>query len=241
MLKIIVRETLKTILPSSAPPLLVASMGRSGSTLVYDALVEGMVRARFGAFPYRLNGLVKEEAWNLAGQTFYKGRVYKTHDLPSQFSSSDFPRVVFLFGLASDAARSVLHCEKTYGRAWIEEHFKHLSAIGELEDVPNRDVLRFADQLNAWLTFEGVPVLALRYEDLWNPETENILSRFAGFPVSFPERKNRKSISVELGAVGQRLNNTYADLDRRIAALPSVHLNARAQVLITNSSVAKIK
>ncbi|MDK3019098.1 hypothetical protein [Pseudodonghicola flavimaris] len=232
MLKSAVREGLKAALPASSPPLLVASMGRSGSTVVYDSLVAGMAAARFGERGSRLTGLVRDTAWHLGGARFHSGRVYKTHDFPYDLSPGASPRVVFLFGSTSAAARSVLRCETTYGPDWIAEHLEHLSAHGALRDVPVRDVLRFGEQLDGWLACETVPVLSLRYEDLWRSGAGTVLSRYAGFPVRLPPQRARESASVDLGAVGRQLMDTYAALDGRVAALPAIRANRKAQLLL---------
>lgn len=231
-MKRLVKQTLRHTLPSMLQPVVVASMGRSGSTLVYNALVEGVARARFGLFASRLAGVVRDVAWDFSSQPFANGRIYKTHGFPDGLTAGDRPRVVFLFGSASDAARSVLHCDITYGRAWIEEHFVHLTATGTIKELPKRDVLRFGEQLDAWLGCEAVPVLALRYEDLWVSGADALLSRFAGYPVSLPARRARASAASDRGVLDAQIAETYAPLDQRIAALPAVQMNARAQALI---------
>lgn len=235
MLKAVGREFLRAILPSMQPPILVASMGRSGSTLVYSSLVEGMSAKRFGQQSHWLHGLVRDTAWRLAGKRFCNGRVYKTHDFPYELAPGDRPLIVFLFGSASDAARSVMRCDTIYGREWIDVHFEHLSADGHLEEIPERDVLRFGEQLDAWLACESVPVLALRYEDLWTSGAEAMLTRFVGFQVRLPMRRARGSAGMELGDTGVQLTATYDELDARLAALPAVLANKRAKALINNA------
>lgn len=229
VLKSIIRKLLKGFLPSTQPPILVASMGRTGSTLIYASLVEGMVVKRFGIRSPRLGGLVRETAWRLCGASYRNGRVYKTHDFPEGLKPGERPLVVFLYGSASDAARSVLRCDTVYGCDWIKEHLEHLRAKGAFEDIPDRDVLRFGEQLDAWLSCEIVPVLALRYEDLWTSGAEQKLSRFVGFPVRLPVRRARESTGMELGETSGKLMATYAELDARVAALPAVLTNDRAK------------
>jgi len=241
ILKIILRDFLKAILPSQQPPILVASMGRSGSTLVYDSIVKGMVKKRFFLQAPSLGGLVRDVIWKLSGAHFQNGLVYKTHDLPASLKVGDRPIVIFLFGSASDAARSVLQCENTQGYEWIKSHLKHLSAIGTLDDLPFKDVLRFSEQLDEWLSCQAVPILALRYEDLWTSDAEEKLSHFVGFSVRLPERRARESIGIDLGKKGIEIQSTYAALDAYVAQLPPIYTNDKANIRLQIAKVPNSK
>lgn len=231
-MKRIIKETLKHNLSSRLPPVVVSSMGRSGSTLIYKSLCNGMSHKRFGTTRFKTESLIRDEAWRLEDSPLKNGQVYKTHDFPHALIPSDRLRVVFLFGSASDAARSVLRCETSYGPDWTTEHFVHLAATGDIDEVPNRDVLRFEEQLDSWLSIQSVPVVGLRYEDLWNAGTEEVLSHFVGFRVSLPKRKQRESAGMNFGDLESQLASTYAALDKKISALPSVLLNEKARLLV---------
>ncbi len=231
-----IRELLKQYLPSATDPIIVASMGRSGSTLVYEALCEGMLRARFRFAHERLRGLVRDTAWNLAEANFRNGRIYKTHDFARHLNANPKLKAVFLFGSASAAARSVINCRSTYGDNWIASHFRHLAAKGELSEVPHKDVLRFQEQLDSWLENDRVPTLSLRYEDLWLPESLAELSKFVGFEVKFPARRARESSQANLGDSEGEIQRTYHQLDQRILSLPSIIPNELAQKYLTTIS-----
>lgn len=231
-LKNVTKELVRKILWTDRPPVLVASMGRSGSTLVHSAIANGMARARFGTSKFRTESLVRDDVWELAGARLKKGRVYKTHALPHGLDASQNLLVVFVFGSASNAVRSVFQCEKVYGKDWIEEHFNHLSATGGIDQLARRDVLRFGEQIQFWLSVKNVPVLSLKYEDLWTSGAETILSRLVGFPVCFPERRQRESSSLDLGDKENELLATYTDLDLKISELPTISANDLARDLI---------
>lgn len=231
-IKTFIKRRWQTLTPSARPPVVVASMGRAGSTLVYDALNKGMGLARFGADTYRNERFVRDVAWTLANARFRKGVVYKTHDFPHELKTVQDIRVVFTFGIPSDAARSVLGCDDKYGRAWIEEHFSHLRADGTFDEVCSRDVLRFGEQLDSWTGLTDLPVLALKYENLWDSGAQDALSRFVGFPVTLPVRKARESAALELGDRAKALRSTYAALDARVAAMPDIITNDKARALI---------
>ena len=212
--------------PSRHAPLVIASMGRSGSTLVFEAVCEAMGQARFGRIETirRIGAPIAwETAWNLSDTRFRRGRVYKTHGLADELPRNTGVKVVFLFGAASEAALSVVACRERYGDAWIREHFEHLRADGAFEDLGHRDVLRFRDQLDGWFGLTGVPRLLIHYDALW--ENADVLSRFCGVPVRLPERRAREGAQSVPPEVRAQFEQTYAALDARIAALP------RCQVL----------
>ena len=213
-----IESLLRRGLPSRYPPIVVASFGRAGSTMVHDSLCRAMAMARF----WRPQGLghriVSDYAWDLRDTRLHNGVVYKTHALAHELPVSSRARVIFLFGLASDTVISVLSCRQRYGREWIQAHFEHMRASGTLADLPERDVLRLEEQLDGWLSETRHPVLALRYETLW--DHIGVLSDFVGFPVTLPRRRPRESAVAIGDATVEVVHRTYAALDERITALP---------------------
>ncbi|WP_200382534.1 hypothetical protein [Thiococcus pfennigii] len=217
---------LQSNLGSEYPAIIVGSMGRSGSSLVCNALSRGMARARklhlFGRYG---QSLCRDSAWNLVDRSFRPGVVYKTHSLAEELPNSADVRAVFVFGPASEAALSVLSCRDRYGLAWIEEHFKHLRACGPFEDLARRDVLRFEEQIDGWLAQKKVPLLALHYEHLWEHEEE--ISDYVGFPVRLPARRNRESRQRISDDVACQVAATYSALDAKIAGLSVCSVRGR--------------
>lgn len=219
-----VKRVLQSVLPSTLPPLIVASMGRSGSTLVWSALRQAVAAARFPR-PLRAHGLrlVSDQAWDLDRTRLTPGVVYKTHGLAQELPDCSGAKVVFLFGSATDAALSVLACRDRYGMRWIEEHFAHMRAHGAFDELGDRDVLRFEEQLDGWVQKSGTPRLILHYDAIW--EYEHTLSEFLGTRVSLPPRRQRTGATSADPEMLTRFAGTYAKLDARIATMP------RCQVL----------
>ncbi|MBT8474502.1 MAG: hypothetical protein HKO95_06020 [Rhodobacteraceae bacterium] len=201
--------------PSKRPGIIVASIGRSGSTLLYRSVAEAMSMARFS----RIRGRVFDEAWDLADSTLLRGTVYKTHDHPAALAGRQDLRSLFVFGQPSDIARSVVNQRATHGDAWVAEHLAHMHADGPYEALFERDVLRLESQLDAWSTFTASPVLCVRYEALWDALDE--IRAFTGLPVELPERRERESklLGDEEEAA---LRSVYGALDARVAAMPDV-------------------
>ena len=201
------------------PALVVASTGRSGSTLVYDALVEAVQRERFGTTAGHRARLVPDVAWSLGEKVFRGGAVYKTHDYPRALAGQNNVKVVFVFDLASEIALSVLKCRETEGDDWISEHLDHLKAPGRFDDILETDILGILPQMRAWTKFTGVPVLCVRYEGIW--ENLSAIREFTGLSVGLPERRDRtpKRFSDD---VLKRVSETYGPIDQRVARLPDV-------------------
>lgn len=209
--------------------ILISSMGRTGSTVVFDAVRKSVGQARLPAKPALGVRLVSSQAWDLTTTSLLPGIVYKTHDFPGSLVDSMAAkplRAVFCFGKASAAALSVLSCPKRYGDDWVRRHLEHLRADGTLKDLRSRDALRFEEQVDDWFAEERFPVLRVKYESLWdNPD---ILTEFVGVPVALPVQKARtaKYFDPEIRA---DIQSTFAALDARIGSLPDVSLNGAAQ------------
>lgn len=191
---------------------IVASNGRSGSTMTFLALLKSLKKikpraVKHSSFVARLNDA-----------TFRAPCVYKTHDFPQSLSSwPENTRVVFCFGPAKDSAFSVHAAMEGYGPDWIESHFYHLHANGTYDELFERDVLQQARQIKEWVTFEDVPVLCVHYDAIW--EYQDTISRFTGLEFKPPERRDRapKDIPADLKAKADRV---YDPIDEVIDQLP---------------------
>lgn len=202
-------------------------MGRSGSTLCWRAISQSLAVHRYGAagrlMRKTLGKRLRDEAWDLGNDQMFPGYVYKTHALANELPVDFDGHIVFLFGLASDAALSVISCRERYGDDWLVEHFRHLRAIGSFEELCNRDVLQFGRQIDTWINLQGHDVLALRYETLW--DNVEVLSKFLGFNVELPARLSRTAHSISDIETTRRLHKTYESLDSKIATMPDYILN----------------
>lgn len=194
-------------------------MGRSGSTLIWKALCETLIQHRVVAgssiFTRRL---VNDQAWRLNDRTFFNGVVYKTHAHASELPNNNDAKVVFVFGSALDAALSLYSCKQRYGAEWIDLHFQHLSAVGSFEEMIDKDVLRFREQVDGWINKTGTQRLILRYDAIWDYQDQ--LSEFVGLKVDIPERRQRNSRALLDPILHGRLERTYRDLDLHLASLP---------------------
>lgn len=208
----------QNIFPCPLPPIIVASMGRSGSTLVYTAVSRAIAAERFLWLGRFGGAIVSDSAWDLGEKRYEPGVVYKTHGLAHELPAGAQAKVIFLFGPASDAALSVLACKEKYGQEWIDLHFDHLRATGTVQDLSSSDVLRFEEQVDGWRGKDGVERLILRYDAIW--DHAETLSEFVGCPVKLPVRRARSGVNAAPREEREQFLITYARLDEKFAALP---------------------
>jgi hypothetical protein len=203
------------------PPIVIASMGRSGSTLVYDAVVDAVIASsplRRIIWPKKLTA---DWSWTLGEKALQNGVVYKSHDYPDRLKGTK-ARCLFLFGSCLDAATSVHSAIERFGPAWVNEHFERLKSDGSFSELFDRDVLGFESQIRSWATTEVVPTLCLRFDSLWANNEK--LNDFLGMRVRLPPRRPRK-IELYDTSVLKALKAVYSSIDTKAARLPDAFLS----------------
>lgn len=211
------KSTATAIGSPGRPPVLVASVGRVGSKIVWEAVSRGLSQSVFSLKNPFGRHIVRGSAWDLSRGPLLGGLVYKTHDLPYLLSPRAGARVVFLFGRPSDVVLSVAQCNDRFGASWVADHLSHMRANGQYEEMFTRDVLRLSEHVDAWRTTANASVLGMRYEAVW--KNVGLLSDFVRFPVVLPpfRPRRRPNLPPELITV---VRSSYADLDRKFAELP---------------------
>jgi hypothetical protein len=200
-------------------PVLIASMSRSGSTMLYKSVAESWGQTRFGGLAPSLMPLFSEAAWKLDETPLVGGVLYKTHDLPDYLPRGAKAKVVFTYRKASEVALSIADRHAQRGSKWFIRHRIHLRGEGDFETFLQRDSLGLEAQVDRWSHAQGLDLLGLRYETLWDhvPEIED----FLGFKVQLPEQRgSRRPAGPTLHS--EQLAQTYAALDRKIEAMPDV-------------------
>lgn len=214
--KAVAKTALQAATGRGLPVVVIASMGRMGSTLVYQAACEAMARRSvLGATLGRR--VVSDTAWELTSTRLRPGVVYKTHDLPPRNTHGAHMKAVFLFGPASDSALSVIACEQRYGAGWVREHFEHMHATGTTADLQRSDVLGFRTQIESWATPLPYPVMLLHYDAIW--EYQSVLARFLGVPIVLPPRRRRSPPMID-DDTERQVRAVFQELDSWIDRLP---------------------
>jgi len=148
----------------------------------------GVVLSFFDSFLKRLSSDYLDRISDIES---CKAPVLKTHDLfRSEFAHR--AKYIFIFGDPLESAQSVEQMGKKHGIAWIEEHIHHLVGSGSPEDIFEKDVLNYEEQLKSWGNAQGVFIV--HYDDLWGKEVE--LSQFLGYELRLPERRERAKKSL---------------------------------------------
>lgn len=173
--------------------IVIASSGRSGSTMLFNSIADSLIKQRFNIMP---NGIIwkivkrqcsgfVDRIDNLSSSSY---TVCKTHDLfeNPQISSTKY---IFIYGDPLESAMSVEQVVENYGEGWFRQHQYHLKAKGFYCDLYEKDVLNYEGQLISWLSQSEENVLCIDYLDLW--EKVHVLSHFLGFEINLPPKLPR--------------------------------------------------
>jgi hypothetical protein len=127
-------------------------------------------------------------------------------------------RAVFLFG---DPYKAVVSTrEKRWDRhtwevnGWFRE---------EPPDIYKRDDLGYEEKFDTWTEPHDYPVLALRYEKMW--ENLDLLERYLGCPVDLPPKRERSTTVPP--HLQKSLEDVYGDLKKKIDAAPDAWMPGR--------------
>jgi hypothetical protein len=213
-------EMVTRLLYLGQAPIVIASPGRSGSTMLFESVVEGLVRHRFGV---GINGSIgrflAKRASNflsrLADVDSTSCPVLKTHDLSDELSKIDNVRAIFVYSDPLDSAKSAKNMLEREGVNWMDEHLFNLRSTGSASEILREDVLNYGEQMRSWLGEFRPNVLALPYEHLWDREDE--LSQFLGFEILLPTRRSRSEHECEDAwdvSVYQSLRNLQWELEK---------------------------
>ena len=173
-------------------PVVVASTGRAGSTMLTNSIAKSLVQKRY----YFLPSYVKKILANLAISycdrledinMLNRSPVIKTHDF-YRGELANRIKYIFVYGNAFDSAVSAFRQGELRGSAWLDEHIFHLCGVGSPDEVLKADVLNYEAQLKAW---QNSPAFIVHYSEIW--ELKDELAKYLGFPFVLPTQKARSS------------------------------------------------
>ena len=200
-----------------ARPIVLASMSRAGSSMLFRAVYGSWAALRFGEKAEALTPSIWDYAWRLDETPLLPGVVYKTHDLARYAPRDARPRVLFTYRRASDVALSIAARRDRDGPKWFTRHRDHMRGSGTFADFLLADTLGLQAQVDGWFAAEGLDILGIRFEELWDRRRE--IEDFLGFPVRLPKRTPSSGAAVA-SEQAELIRATYAPLDRRIDAMP---------------------
>ena len=181
--------------------IIVAGMGRCGTSLVLNAIQKATDTGH---------------RWvtHLESAPRLSRKIIKTHDFAPQRRLPSHIKFVYLFG---NPMQIVCSCESK-GPDFINKHYPHMNANPtDHPQVFSKDTMRLGDNVRSWFGASGIDILYLRYETLWDHNSE--ISDFLGFTVTLPPYRARKSNWLDHPQSGA-LQDTYGELNQYLLSAP---------------------
>ena len=215
--KYVIRLIINTCFLSKRPPIFVASIGRSGSTLMYKTISKSLAKERFRFLPSGLGAKLAGGGMWSNYKKLINGVVYKTHLMPKDLQKHKKAKIIFLFSTPSDVVLSVISNKSRLGNKWISKHFKHLKVEGKFNDLSTKDILKIEEQIESWKSIKGLQRIILRYEKIWDYQSE--IEDFLNLKLNFPNRKNRKEILLEAKFQREACIKLFENLDKKVSKM----------------------
>ena len=191
-----IRTHLQLRLFEDSSPIVVASTGRAGSTLLFDAIRKCYISKRYKIDIDSVKGnmlvkLCSDYVDRLPEIEHNRSVVFKTHCQwrPEIGLQAKF---IFVHGDPLDSALSVGRMTEKNGRDWFKQHQYHLGATGDFSDLFQKDVLNYEDQIMLWGHANDERILCVAFEDLW--KRNNQISAHVDFEVKLPAYRERTKI-----------------------------------------------
>jgi hypothetical protein len=178
----------------------VAGMGRCGTTLVFRSLRDD----GYTPHPSFLETIDLGSCLN--------GHVYKTHEAPPAAIGRNV-KLVFMFGNPMDIAISSHSRMNRWGRV----HHMHLGSdlFTDNDCVFMQDTLKLEAHFDAWHRPQSFPFVTVRYETLYSQDTLDGLADFLGHRIILPPHRARTTRWMDHPRKEQLLE-IYSDLHDRI-------------------------
>lgn len=210
------KKTIRRVAARHGICIVVASLGRSGSTILTHACAKSLLSGYPFPLRARLSRHLVRVAWSIDEVAFKPGFVYKTHDYPPKKAVPDFVRIVYTFADPIIIVASLLGQHQDLGDAWIAEHAAHMKVGSvELEDVYSRDVFELERHFDQWMAVSDFPLFAIHYDKIW--EARDKMAEFLSVPLTLPSyRKRRSSLDQIPKKQKNELLSTYDRLREKI-------------------------
>ena len=208
MLIRLLKSFLRRVLLKPDAPIVVASMGRSGSTLMHDAIIDAKVNEYHRLLRPVIKRLIKEYIW-INARDLPKGTVIKTHNLPEQFDDNS-AKYVYIYDNPREAALSILKCRHSRGEDWLKTHFNHLGKSYDLQAVCNGDYLGFYQMTKNWRQANNKKLLFINFQSIWDNNEK--IQKFLDLDINLPQRRDRAPLSLVDETLVKKIHYEYSDV-----------------------------
>lgn len=172
--------------------IVVASCGRSGSTMLTESLALSSIEYGVGYIEKKMADAVTKWDWDLKTENLERGYIHKTHDYPPKSIEIEGAKFIYVYADPYEVVYSTIRKSREEGQEWIREHAKHMkSEICSVEEIIKADALGLENNFDAWRNISSKNVMILNYENIWNRRGE--ISEFVGYDVEIPKKKERRS------------------------------------------------
>lgn len=211
----VIKSVLGEVFSKSDRPIVVSSMGRSGSTMLVNSIAES---AWLG--PESWSSTIVEGAWVIEKATMGEGIVYKTHDYPP--TNKIYPKYIYIYSDPFRVISSMYLKYKKDGEEWLRQHAENLKISPKNEfNFLCQDVFRLEDHFDAWRMVEGIDLFMVNLDDLW--DNNELLSEYLDFRIKIPEKIERKSgLNTLPDKYRGAVKDTYGSLRERAMSLDLV-------------------
>jgi hypothetical protein len=196
-----IKYIMNRLISKSPYAVVVASCGRSGSTMLTRALAQSAVRDVFHGFDGLLPKKVAEKAvieyaWRLDDTRLRPGFIYKTHDLPPErFFENE--RYIYTYSSPRQVIPSIIQKMSREGKKWIRQHAHHLNGnVNPRKKMIKDDSLNLINNIEKWIDIESNKVLCIEYDNIWNKKDE--IHEFTGIDLKLPKKRSRSSSTEDL-------------------------------------------
>ena len=173
--------------------LVVASCGRSGSTMLTNAIARSSVRCNLGFVEKGVAQSLERPAFvDLNGVTFKRGYVYKTHSYPPTKKVSNYVKFIYIYSDPYKIVASLYRKNRLTGGDWIKKHSSNFGeSIDSVEEAIKKDSLGIRKNYIKWSGSKNIKLAMVKMNKLW--ESIEKISRFVGFSIKLPPKKERRS------------------------------------------------
>ncbi|MCS3663491.1 hypothetical protein GGP65_001098 [Salinibacter ruber] len=209
------KSYLSYVLSISECPIVVSSMGRSGSTMLTRSILES-------AHKYKIIKNIKRtilQKYKTRLPIKYKNKiVYKTHDYPPKYGGENV-KYIYIYDDPIKVVSSMYKKKLDEGGDWLREHAVNMKTDPKVAGhFLTYDSFKLEKHFESWVNAENINVALVRLDGLW--ENKDEISAFLGFDISIPKKKERKSsIDIIPKEKKSNLDSIYGDLRDKVKGL----------------------